>query len=63
MLGHFMMKPDGRSENENRAGLGDRELARANEAQPQTKANCLHALFHLVLPPLEQFAQEGVVLG
>jgi len=38
------------------------ESASANEAQPQTNADTLRAVFDLVLAPLQPVAQEGTVM-
>jgi len=38
------------------------ESARANEAQRQTNADILRAVFDLVLAPLQQVAREGTVM-
>jgi len=38
------------------------ESARANEAQRQTNADVLRALFDLVLAPLQQVARGGTVM-
>jgi len=38
------------------------ESAHANEAQGQTNAHVLQAVFDLVLAPLQQVAQEGTVM-
>jgi len=38
------------------------ESARAKEAQPQTNADVLRAVFDLVLAPFQQVAREGTVM-
>ena len=38
------------------------ESARTNEAQRQTNADAVWAIFYLVLAPLQQVAQEGIVM-
>jgi len=38
------------------------ESARANEAQRQTNADILRAVFDLVLVPLQQIGREGMVM-